>query len=63
MVLDFQNKKEPLPQTKSSIGVSNTDKRLKLMYGDKYGVFIDKEKEQGARVYVKIPYRRGEGHV
>ena len=59
----FPKQKEPLPQTKSSIGVSNTDKRLKLMYGDKYGVFIDKEKEQGARVYVKIPYRRGEGHV
>lgn len=46
-----------------SIGIQNTDKRLKLMYGERYGVFLDKGIKKGARVVIKIPGTGGEKHV
>lgn len=47
----------------NSIGIQNTDKRLKLMYGEKYGVFVDHDMKRGARVTVKVPFERGGEHV
>lgn len=47
----------------SSIGIQNTDKRLKLIYGERYGVFLDKGMEKGARVMIKIPCTGEEKHV
>lgn len=43
----------------ASIGIKNTDKRLKLMFGEKFGVFIDGRVETGACVIIKIPYTGG----
>lgn len=43
----------------SSIGVANVSNRIKLMYGDEYGVKIDSKSGEGTRVRIKIPVRRG----
>ena len=43
----------------SSIGMKNVDKRLKLMYGEAYGVYIDHDYREGARVIIKIPNTGG----
>ena len=56
------------PQTErkkggSSVGVKNTDRRLKLIYGDEYGVFIDESETEGAKVIIKVPYTGGESYV
>ncbi len=41
-----------------SIGLRNTHRRLQLIYGERYGVFIDRQWQTGARVTVRIPYRK-----
>lgn len=43
-----------------SIGLSNTHRRLQLIYGERYGVFIDQDWQTGARVCVRIPYKKEE---
>lgn len=45
------------PQNKKGhhIGISNTNKRLKLLFGDKYGVTFESEPNIKTCVYVKIP--------
>lgn len=59
----FGEKSGTLREKESSIGIRNTDKRLKLMYGEKYGVFIDRDVEKGARVIIRIPRTGGVKHV
>lgn len=56
---------KPGEDTGKSIGLKNTHKRLRLIYGNNYGVFIDAEREAGARVVVKIPFETtgGPQHV
>lgn len=45
---------------KKSIGISNVNRRLKTVYGEKYGVSLEKNENGGLRVYVKFkPDRRG----
>ena len=46
----------------SSIGVANVSNRLKLMYGDEYGIKIDSKSGEGTKVWIKIPVRR-DGNV
>jgi len=41
------------------IGIYNVDKRIKLYYGDKYGVHIESIEEKGTKVTIKIPYLTG----
>ena len=43
-----------LSQNSSSVGVSNTDKRLKLFFGAQYGLSIESEPGKFTRVIVKI---------
>ncbi|MBI9049485.1 MAG: sensor histidine kinase [Anaerolineaceae bacterium] len=38
-------------------GIFNVDKRVKLFYGEQYGVTIDSEFNQGTLVKVHLPYR------
>ncbi|BES63641.1 hypothetical protein SANA_00800 [Gottschalkiaceae bacterium SANA] len=40
------------------IGLRNTDQRLKLMYGQAYGLKIISEDQAGTSVYIKIPKKR-----
>ena len=41
-----------------SIGLRNTDRRLQLIYGAQYGLWINEGIRQGAQVQVRIPYRK-----
>lgn len=47
-----QNRKlrEGIMEKRSSIGVANVNRRLKAVYGDEYGVFMEAVKEGGLRV-------------
>jgi len=49
---------ERLDQTPSrNIGLFNINKRIKLFYGDRYGIEIDSEENVGTKVTVRIPMR------
>lgn len=48
-----------LPGTKESIGLSNIHNRIKLYYGEKYGLEIYSEKGKGTRVRVTMPVDDG----
>lgn len=43
----------------NSIGLNNTHKRIKLMYGEQYGISITSELDKGSKVIVHIPVDRG----
>jgi len=46
------------------IGLSNTNKRIKLLYGEQYGIQIESETSKGSRVMIHIPIDRGDAcHV
>src|SRR5690606_21427956 len=43
------------------VGVRNVNQRIKLMFGEKYGVHIESEKDVGTQVVVRIPkYKYGQ---
>jgi len=39
----------------SRIGLVNTNNRIKLIYGDKYGIFIKSERDKGTEVTIRFP--------
>lgn len=43
-----------------SIGILNIHRRMKLLYGEPYGLVIESEPDKGTRVYLRIPRRRQE---
>lgn len=47
-----------------SIGILNIHRRMKLLYGESYGVELESEPDQGTRVYLRIPRkgRRTDGY-
>ena len=51
-----QNKRE----TWGSIGMANVHKRIKLMYGNDYGVTISSEEGKGCSVVMTVPVQYGE---
>lgn len=52
---------------KRSVGVKNVNMRIKLAYGEQYGITINSEKYLGTRVVIKLPIYGGKweegGHV
>lgn len=44
-----------------SIGISNTDRRIKLYYGEQYGVHIKSKVDVGTTVTVTVPVMKSEG--
>jgi two-component system sensor histidine kinase YesM len=40
---------------KSSIGLMNINSRLKIRFGDKYGIYINSKENSGTIVKIKIP--------
>ncbi|QGQ93936.1 sensor histidine kinase [Paenibacillus psychroresistens] len=44
----------------NNIGLSNTHKRIKLMYGEQYGLTLTSELNKGSRIIVHIPIDKGE---
>ncbi|SDK01068.1 sensor histidine kinase [Sediminibacillus albus] len=47
----------------TGIGLKNIDERLKILFGDVYGVHVASEKNKGTTVEVTIPSRGGNEHV
>ncbi|WP_179292624.1 sensor histidine kinase [Bacillus sp. 7884-1] len=45
------------------VGLSNIDDRIKLSYGEKYGVSIESEHNNGTKVIIVLPFDKGEDHV
>lgn len=41
--------------TRSSIGLNNVNQRIKLLYGDEYGLVIDSEENAGTRIAIHLP--------
>ncbi len=39
----------------SGVGLKNVNERIKLYYGEEFGVFIESELEVGTTVYIRIP--------
>jgi len=50
------NGPSPVASTKGSgIGVKNVNERIKLYFGEKYGLSIDSEPDEGTRVLIHLP--------
>ena len=49
------------PDGKSGIGIKNVNDRLKIWFGESYGLRIDSEPDCGTRVTVRMPKVREEG--
>ncbi|WP_313999608.1 sensor histidine kinase [uncultured Paenibacillus sp.] len=47
-----------LGEASSSVGIRNVDKRIKLLYGSRYGIEIESEPGLGTRVNLLIPYQK-----
>ncbi|WP_160720729.1 sensor histidine kinase [Bacillus sp. USDA818B3_A] len=45
------------------IGLSNINERIKLSFGNDYGVKIESEPNNGTKIIIVLPYDRGEKHV
>ncbi|MBP5198314.1 MAG: histidine kinase [Lachnospiraceae bacterium] len=45
---------------REKLGLSNTDHRLKLLYGEDYGLKIKSEKNKGTDIEIRIPYKKVE---
>ena len=47
--------KEGKGSEEGHIGVNNVNQRLKILYGDSFGVAIDSEKDKGTRITIRFP--------
>lgn len=52
---------EILSGKNDSIGIHNTDKRLRIIYGEKYGISISSQVGEGTVVFIRIPDKREGG--
>jgi two-component system, sensor histidine kinase YesM len=56
--------RQGLIQTKGKgIGLNNIDERVKIAFGEAYGLSIESDPEWGTRVSVRIPHQSGGTHV
>ena len=44
-----------VPKHGSGVGVINVHSRIRLMFGEEYGLFIESEPDEGTRVTIRIP--------
>jgi two-component system sensor histidine kinase YesM len=49
-------------ESEKNIGISNVNQRIKLYYGEKYGVQIYSKSNEGTKVFIKLPIN-GEGII
>lgn len=59
-LMDAQGADEPADERYASIGITNVNNRIKLTYGETYGIKIRSALGQGTEVIIKIPARRDE---
>ena len=50
-------KKESLSKHSSGVGLKNVNERIRLYYGEDYGISIDSQPEIGTTVYIRIPLK------
>lgn len=50
----------PEPHQGSGVGVRNVDERIKIRYGNDYGIWIESEIEEGTIVEIRIPFNGGD---
>lgn len=48
------------PTTGSGVGIKNIDDRIKLLFGEEYGVQIESQKNNGVNVKLILPFKGGE---
>jgi len=56
-------KKSEVKTRGQGVGLSNIDERIKLSYGESYGVKIESEPNKGTKVIIVLPFDRGENYV
>jgi two-component system, sensor histidine kinase YesM len=45
------------------VGLTNINDRIKLSYGERYGINIESEPNKGTKVIIVLPFNKGEDHV
>jgi two-component system sensor histidine kinase YesM len=45
---------------RQSLGLRNVDERLRMLYGEAYGLHIESAPGSGTRVVIRIPLQAGE---
>ncbi|WP_276352246.1 cache domain-containing sensor histidine kinase [Cohnella caldifontis] len=50
---------EPLEETGRGFGLHNVHQRLRLYFGERYGVEVDSREGEGTRVSIRIPKKQG----
>ena len=48
--------REDLSRRTGGYGLKNIDMRIKLQYGDEYGLALESERGKGTRVTMRIPW-------
>jgi two-component system sensor histidine kinase YesM len=48
----------PMVLEKKSIGLINIDRRIKLLYGTRYGISVDSSLQKGTKVTLALPMER-----
>src|SRR5690606_7469201 len=61
-ILEKVNKGE-IKTRGQGVGLNNINDRLKLSFGEIYGITIKSTPNEGTRVIVKLPYEKGEEYV
>ncbi len=46
------------PTDKSGIGAANVRSRIRLVYGEEYGLFYESESGRGTRAVIRIPLEK-----
>jgi sensor histidine kinase YesM len=47
-------------QKDNSIAIGNINARIRLLYGENYGVFVESKRGEGSRVSIRLPLDEGE---
>jgi two-component system sensor histidine kinase YesM len=58
--LTYSSAKAQLPTADVGIGIINIDRRIKLLFGEQYGVFIHVARDIGTTVSLQLPYECGD---
>ena len=46
--------------TKDSVGIQNVAERIRLHYGERYGVHVENNPDRGVHVHIELPVIKGE---
>lgn len=56
-ILQMNKRLKKKYDTEQSIGITNANERIRILYGDEYGIKIEKAVEKGIKIIVTIPSR------